>query len=285
MTSVALTLHPERPEASSVAHQLIEWLLTRDHEVRLLVDGAEALGRPDLAVPDDNLAAGADLAVSLGGDGTMLRTFDLVARSGVPVLGVNIGQLGYLTEFEAADAVLAVEKALSGDLPVEERMMITTGIERRDGHLEGSWLGLNEAVLEKKAQGHTVRLEVHLDGVTFATYAADGLIVSTPTGSTAYSMSARGAIVDPTHHALQLTPVAPHMLFDRSLLLRPDTVVRITVVGDRAANLSIDGRNLAALGEGDTLIAATSDTVARVVTSGTRSFHEVLKSKFGLKDR
>ncbi len=285
MTAVALTLHPERAEATHVAHQVIEWLVARDHDVRLLADDATALRCTEFAVPDDNLAAGAGLAVSLGGDGTMLRTFDLVARSGVPVLGINIGHLGYLTEFEAGDAVAAVEKALSGDLPVEERMMISTGIERRGGHLEGSWLGLNEAVLEKKAQGHTVRLEVHLDGVTFATYAADGLIVSTPTGSTAYSMSARGAIVDPTHHALQLTPVAPHMLFDRSLLLRPDTDVRITVLGDRTANLSVDGRNLAALGEGDTLVAAASDIVARVVTSGTRSFHEVLKSKFGLKDR
>jgi NAD+ kinase len=164
-------------------------------------------------------------------------------------------------------------------------MMVTASVERANGEVEGSWPGLNEAVLEKKAQGHTVRMEVHLDGVTFATYAADGMIVSTPTGSTAYSLSARGAIVDPTHRALQLTPVAPHMMFDRSLLLRPDTLVRIKLVGAREANLSVDGRSVCTLDEGDVMVVEEGNTPALLVTSGTRRFHEVLKHKFGLKDR
>ncbi|MDG2112064.1 MAG: NAD(+)/NADH kinase [Actinomycetota bacterium] len=283
--SVAITLHPERSQAASVATQVVEWLESHDYGVRLLHDDAVELGLERLIVADGELGVGACLAVSLGGDGTMLRTFDLVVGHGVPVLGVNIGHLGYLTEFEPGDAVAAVEKALSGDLPVEERMMVATRIERADGTIDGPWPGLNEAVLEKKAQGHTVRLSVSLDGVQFATYAADGLIVSTPTGSTAYSLSARGAIVDPTHRALQLTPVAPHMLFDRSLLLRPDTTVRIEVVGNRAANLSVDGRSVTALGEGDALVTSEADMAAKLVTSGTRGFHEVLKIKFGLKDR
>lgn len=283
--NVAVTLHPERSQAASVATEVVEWLEARGFGVQLLHDDAVELGLEHMIVPDDRLGEGACLAVSLGGDGTMLRTFDLVVGRGVPVLGINIGHLGYLTEFEPGDAVAAIEKALSGDLPVEERMMVSTCIERTDGTVDGPWLGLNEAVLEKKAQGHTVRLSVSLDGVQFATYAADGLIVSTPTGSTAYSLSARGAIVDPTHRSLQLTPVAPHMLFDRSLLLRPDTTVRIEVVGNRAANLSVDGRSVAALGEGDALLTSEADTAALLVTSGTRGFHEVLKTKFGLKDR
>ena len=107
----------------------------------------------------------------------------------------------------------------------------------------------------------------------------------TPTGSTAYSMSARGAIVDPAHRALQLTPVAPHMLFDRSLLLQPETFVRVAVVGDREANVSVDGRSMAVLGEGDALVATAATTSARLVTSGQRGFHQVLREKFGLKDR
>lgn len=284
MRSVVITLHPERNQAADVALEVVEWLRSRDYGIRLLHDDAAELGLDEFAVPDEHLGEDAVLAVSLGGDGTMLRTFDLVRGRRVPVLGINIGHLGYLTEFEPTDAVAAIEKALAGDLPVEERMMVTSTIERHDGSMEGPWLGLNEAVLEKKAQGHTVRLRVDLDGDTFATYAADGLIVSTPTGSTAYSLSARGAIVDPTHRALQLTPVAPHMLFDRSLLLGPDTNVRIAVVGGRHANLSVDGRSVAALGEDDVLVVTEADDVARLVTSGTRSFHGVLKHKFGLKD-
>ena len=283
--NVAVTLHPERSQAAAVAGEVIAWLLDHGYGVRLLHEDAEALGRVDLAVPDEHLGVDAVLALSLGGDGTMLRTFDLVRANEVPVLGVNIGQLGYLTEFEPAEAVAATEKALTGQLPVEERMMVAARIQRRDGSIEGPWLGLNEAVLEKKAQGHTIRLHVELDGDHFATYAADGLIVSTPTGSTAYSLSARGAIVDPIHRALQLTPVAPHMLFDRSLLLRPDSDVRITVAGDRAANLSVDGRSVAALADGDVMIASEADAVVKLVTSGNRSFHQVLKQKFGLKDR
>ena len=140
-------------------------------------------------------------------------------------------------------------------------------------------------MLEKKSQGHTVRLEVTIDDSPFATYAGDGLIVSTPTGSTAYNLSARGSIVAPTHWSLQLTPVAPHMLFDRSLVLRPDTEIKISVVGEREANLSVDGRSVAALSDGDIMIATRSEIIARLVTSGSGGFQQVLKQKFGLKDR
>ena len=215
----------------------------------------------------------------------MLRTFERVAQAGVPVLGVNVGHLGYLTEFEADEAQTAVDKALRGDLPVEERLMIQSRVQRSDGEIEGTWIGLNEAVVEKKSQGHTVRLEVTIDDSPFATYAGDGLIVSTPTGSTAYNLSARGSIVAPTHWSLQLTPVAPHMLFDRSLVLRPDTEIRISVVGEREANLSVDGRSVAALRDGDVMIATRSEVIARLVTSGSGGFQQVLKQKFGLKDR
>jgi len=208
-----------------------------------------------------------------------------VASFDVPVLGINVGHLGYLTEFEADEAQNAIDLALAGHLRIEERLMVQGRVERSDGSTDGAWIGLNEAVLEKKAQGHTVRLEVMIDGSPFATYAGDGLIVSTPTGSTAYNLSARGSIVAPTHSSLQLTPVAPHMLFDRSLVLRPDTEIRISVVGQREANLSIDGRSVAALADGDVMIATRADTIARLVTSGSGSFQQVLKQKFGLKDR
>ena len=163
--------------------------------------------------------------------------------------------------------------------------MIQSCVQRSDGEIEGAWIGLNEAVLEKKSQGHTVRLEVTIDDSPFATYAGDGLIVSTPTGSTAYNLSARGSIVAPTHWSLQLTPVAPHMLFDRSLVLRPDTEIKISVVGEREANLSVDGRSVAALSDGDIMIATRSEIIARLVTSGSGGFQQVLKQKFGLKDR
>tara|TARA_B100001765_G_scaffold195219_1_gene144528 strand:- start:550 stop:1392 length:843 start_codon:yes stop_codon:yes gene_type:complete len=280
-----MMLHAERAEAVELAAQIASYLSEAGHSVRLLDDDAQAINRAEFRSGPGDLAKGADLAVSIGGDGTMLRTFELVASFDVPVLGINVGHLGYLTEFEADEAQNAIDLALAGHLRIEERLMVQGRVERSDGSTDGAWIGLNEAVLEKKAQGHTVRLEVMIDGSPFATYAGDGLIVSTPTGSTAYNLSARGSIVAPTHSSLQLTPVAPHMLFDRSLVLRPDTEIRISVVGQREANLSIDGRSVAALADGDVMIATRADTIARLVTSGSGSFQQVLKQKFGLKDR
>ena len=285
MSVISMMVHPERNESLEVAAALADYLEKSGNKVRLDEVGASAVGRSELGCSTENFAADADLAVSIGGDGTMLRTFERVAQAGVPVLGVNVGHLGYLTEFEADEAQTAVDKALRGGLPVEERLMIQSRVQRFDGEIEGTWIGLNEAVVEKKSQGHTVRLEVTIDDSPFATYAGDGLIVSTPTGSTAYNLSARGSIVAPTHWSLQLTPVAPHMLFDRSLVLRPDTEIRISVVGEREANLSIDGRSVAALRDGDVMIATRSEIIARLVTSGSGGFQQVLKQKFGLKDR
>ena len=285
MSVISMMVHPERNESLEGAAALADYLETSGNDVRIDEVGASAVGRSELGCSTENFAADADLAVSIGGDGTMLRTFERVAQAGVPVLGVNVGHLGYLTEFEADEAQTAVDKALRGDLPVEERLMIQSRVQRSDGEIEGTWIGLNEAVVEKKSQGHTVRLEVTIDDSPFATYAGDGLIVSTPTGSTAYNLSARGSIVAPTHWSLQLTPVAPHMLFDRSLVLRPDTEIRISVVGEREANLSVDGRSVAALRDGDVMIATRSEVIARLVTSGSGGFQQVLKQKFGLKDR
>ena len=134
--------------------------------------------------------------------------------------------------------------------------------------------------------GHTVRLGVSIDGELFTTYAADGLIVATPTGSTAYAFSARGPIVEPDPPCLVLTPVSPHMLFDRSLVLAPDARVRIEVVGDRPATLSVDGHNLGTLARGDAVVCHGRRRVRPgFVTFGPRDFHRILKTKFGLADR
>ena len=226
---------------------------------------------------------GLDLAVSLGGDGTMLRTVDLVSDAGVPVMGVNLGQMGYLTDIEPSDLRDALARFLDGALQIEERMLLHVRVESAEGPVDH--VAFNEAVLEKTPMGHTVRLEVAVDGAFFTTYAADGLIVATPTGSTAYAFSVRGPIVEPTHRALLLTPVSPHMLFDRTLVLDADSELRLTVQGHRPATLSVDGRNLGELGEGDAVVCTAAAHSARLVTSGTRDFLSILKAKFGLNDR
>jgi NAD+ kinase len=130
-----------------------------------------------------------------------------------------------------------------------------------------------------------VRLLARIDGAAFTSFAADGLIVATPTGSTAYSLSARGPIVSPRHRALLLTPVAPHMLFDRTLVLDPTEVVEIEVVGTRPAELAVDGTQVATLVQGDVVQCTPSEATARFVRFGDRRYHQILKAKFGLTDR
>jgi NAD+ kinase len=279
-----MVLHHERALAVDLANEVAGWLEAAGHGVRLPAVDAEVAGLADRGVADAAFSAGLDLALSLGGDGTMLRAVDLVAGAGVPVLGVNVGQMGYLTDIEPPAALRALERFLAGEHSIEERMLLRVRVDQGDGRVQ-EHLALNEAVLEKTPMGHTVRLAVEVAGEFFTTYAADGLIVATPTGSTAYAFSARGPIVAPTHRATLLTPVSPHMLFDRTLVLDPEVEVRLTVQGHRTATLSVDGRNLGELAEGASIVANAASCNARLVVFGPRGFLQILKTKFGLNDR
>jgi NAD+ kinase len=287
MANVALFVHRDRRQAIELACDIAVWLEARGHHPRLTPSDAELIERADLARPEDRLTEGLDLVVAIGGDGTMLRAVRRAAEHDVPVLGINVGQLGYLTEVEPARWRDALSRFLDGDHAIDERMLLAITVEA-PGALPAVDIGhlvLNEVVLEKVSMGHTVRLEVTLDGAFFTDYVADGLIVATPTGSTAYALSARGPIVAPRHRALMLTPVSPHMLFDRTLVLDPETIVRLAVHGERPAALSLDGRNVGTLEPGGAITCTAAPRPARLVTFGGRDFHQILKTKFGLNDR
>lgn len=293
MASLALVVHPEREQARRLAREAASWLLGSGHDVRFPRPDAGLSGFGDLGCDDHQLAAGLDLAVAIGGDGTMLRSVHLVAPADVPVLGMNVGQLGYLTETDPSGWRSALQRFLSGSYVLDERMLLDVTVEvASPGGADagapdaaGPRLALNEAVLEKVSMGHTVRLRVSIDGNFFTTYVADGLIVATPTGSTAYAFSARGPIVAPSHRAILLTPVSPHMLFDRTLVLEPGARLRLEVSGERPATLSVDGHTEATLVDGDAIVCTAAERPARLVSFGGNDFHGILKSKFGLNDR
>jgi NAD+ kinase len=281
VTNVVIVAHHERAEVPSLALEVCRWLDVRGHKAWLLPEDAEALGLEELGSDTD--PATADLAVSLGGDGTVLRTAQLV--DGVPILSVNVGLLGYLTEVEPPGIAEALERWLAGSFIMEPRMLLDISLERAGTGAPERYRALNEAVIEKRESGHTVRLLVSIAGVRFISYATDGLIVATPTGSTAYSLSARGPIVSPQIRAIVLTPVSPHMLFDRPLVLDPEEPVTVEMLGHRPADLSVDGRRVAGLSEGDTVTCRADPDVARFVRFGHHRFHQILKTKFGLSDR
>jgi NAD+ kinase len=283
VASIAFLLHHEHPDAVELARRASAWLRQRDHEVRLPKADAELAGLGELACESDELTAGLDVAVSLGGDGTMLRTVDLVADDGVPVIGVNLGTLGYLTEVDPANALVALKRFLAGSYAISERMRLAVRVDAGSSH--ESWPALNEAVLGKTPTGQIANVEVSVDGELFTTYHADGVIVATPTGSTAYAWSAGGPIISPDHSAMLITPVAPHMLFDRSLVLPPQACVRLEVVGDRDAALSVDGRAAGILEEGDSITCTAATNPARIVRFDPQSFLGIVKGKFGLGAR
>jgi NAD+ kinase len=275
--------HHERAEAAELAVAAIDWLRSNGHHGWLEPEDALALGLDRLGA--SRPVAEADLVLALGGDGTMLRAVRLVDGAPVPLLGVNLGRLGYLTEVEAPDLDSALRRFVDGTWELDERLMLEADVCGADGARRTTVHALNEVVVEHRESGHTVNLLVAIDGEPFTSYAADGLIVSTPTGSTAYSLSARGPVVSPRHRALLLTPVAPHMLFDRSLVLDPTETIEITVVGHRTAALVVDGHLVDQLGDGDRISCRPSERVARFVRFGTLRYHQILKSKFGLTDR
>jgi len=282
MSTVGIVIHHHRDLAVRQARQLIDWLVARGDEVQITELDSKTLGLDAVVVPDERFGDDLDLVVTLGGDGSILRAVELIDGAQVPVLGVNVGELGYLAMVEPGDEQHAVEGFLAGRHEVEERLMVQAVVDRGGGPEVHH--ALNEVVVERGATSTTIRLSVSIDGAYFHTYAADGLIVSTATGSTAYSLSARGPIVAPGLRALLLTPVAPHQLFDRSLVLQPDSTVRFEVSGHREARLSVDGRTLSTLDKGHTVECTASARTVRLVRFGDSTFHEVLKAKFGLAD-
>lgn len=287
MIRVVVVAHHERPDARPLADAAASWLRERGHECWMPTDEAEELDLHHLAADSD--PASADLVVSLGGDGTMLRAVGLLDGAPVPLLGVNLGRLGYLTEIEPEQLESALARFVAGSHDgqwhLDQRMMLAITVTDADGAECGTWRALNEAVVEKRESGHTVNLLVRIDGEPFTSYATDGLIVSTPTGSTAYSLSARGPVVSPKHRALLVTPVAPHMLFDRSLVLDPSEMVEIEVLAGREASVAVDGRPMCALSASMRVRCVPANETASFVRFGAHHYHQVLKAKFGLLDR
>ena len=261
---VGLVPHRDRPLAHELAQRTAAWLVEHDVEVRVPEALAPAAGLEEYGVEPDDFAPDLDLVISLGGDGTMLHTVQLVYPAPVPIVGVNVGQLGYLSDLEPDELDASLPRLVAGDFEVSERMMLAVDVESA-GAVRGSWYALNEAVIEKLRTGHLIYLDVSINGTPFTSYAADGLIVATPTGSTAYSFSAGGPIVSPDLRCIVLTPISPHMLFDRSLVLSEHEELEFDVSDGRNVALTIDGRELGELCSGDRVRCRVAPEPLRLV--------------------
>ena len=268
MKRVALVVHEGRDAAVTAAGQIESILAGEDAETSRLRDGG-------------SLPERTDLVVSVGGDGTFLRAAHVAALVDAPVLGVKVGRMGFLTEVVPEEAGPLLRAVLAGTASVEERLAVTAEPERGDA-IEPQW-ALNEIMVEKRARHRLVRLAVWVDGDYVTTFSADGVIVATPTGSTAYSFSARGPIVAPGVACLILTPIAAHMVFDRSFVLDAAQQVTLEVRGDERGLLSADGRESLELPVGSRIRIRASNRPARLVRrAGAPGFLTLVREKFGL---
>ena len=284
MRTVGLIPNRDSPIARELAHRAAAWLRTQGVGVRIPTREADAAGLVEFGVTEDQFLRDVDVVVSLGGDGTMLHAASLVYPRDIPIVGINAGHLGYLTAFEAADLDVALQLLVDEQLCIASRVVVECAVWSQEGETPTTYFGINEIVLEKLG-GKMVRLEASINGQAFTTYAADGVIVATPTGSTAYSLSARGPIVSPTARVMVLTPVSPHMLFDRSLVLGDDEAIEFVVTDERSVALSVDGRSVAELGAGARVRCTVAGSRISLVSPTDLGFHQILKAKFSLPDR
>ena len=261
---LGLVVHADRASAAEVARRVSR--------------GAAERGLTTTEVPPSGPASdGLDLLIGIGGDGTLLAAAELALRAGLPVVGINLGIVGYLAviEPEMVDAML--DGIVGHSLQEESRM--TVRAETSDGSV---WSGINEVVVEKLESQRLIQIRVEIDGRYFTTYRADGIITATPLGSTAYSLSAGGPVLDPALDALIITPVAPHSLLSRSIVMTPETVVTYTVELDRPVRLNVDGREASVLAEGDTVTVCAGERRVKFLSLGEHPFPQAVRHQFGL---
>lgn len=297
MATVTFLLNPARPEAVSLVERSCRHLEAGGHSARVLrlptmaaMEAAaagsgtgEVPARPPVDVLHD-----VDLAVSVGGDGTFLRLVPLAYTADVPVLGINFGRLGYLLEVQPSQVDEALEQALAGKVELEDRTLLEiragaglSPLPTDDRSLgqsaEGStWVALNEMAVEKTVPGHMVHLTTTVDGEPCFSYRADGVLVATATGSTGYNLSAGGPVLAPSMRSMVVTPVAPHLSIDRSLVLEPDSSVTIRVEESRPAVLVVDGRAVGRLSPGAVVECRIAPRPIRFVSLGHRGFASLL---------
>ncbi len=275
---VGLVLKRDDTRILAIVSKIVSWVQQRG--IQVFVDSSSAQQCPALCtvVPSDEFASQLDLVAVFGGDGTFLYAARLVRGSGVPILGVNLGTLGFLTEVNLDEMYPVFERVLSGDYSIEERMLLEVDVMRRGEKLSGS-LALNDAVINKGILARMIEFEVVVNAQLVTVMRADGLIISTPTGSTAYSLSAGGPILYPTLDAYIITPICPHTLTNRPVVVPDDAVVEVLLRHGQDIRLTVDGQMSTLLEKRDHLKIRKAEHSVRLVQPKGGAFFSLLREK------
>lgn len=285
MKRVGLVAKPDAVEAQRVVLTLLDWLAARG--LTVVLEKKTAGLAPAVSVASatkSELPGQVDAIIVLGGDGTLLSMARAVGDLGVPILGINLGGLGFLTATTLDELLPAMEALLAGDMAVEERMMLSARL-LRTGQSVGDYVALNDVVITKSAMSRIIDLSVSVDGRHATAYRADGLIISTPTGSTAYNLSTGGPILFPTMDAVVLTPIAPHTLSNRPIVLPGGQRIDVTLRGDQDVMLTMDGQVGVPLRERDTVEVGKAPARIRLLRFDQRDFFSVLRTKLKWGER
>jgi len=283
---IGIIAKPHKPEARPVLQKLLPWLETRgvtpvlDDETAGLAGAGAPGGHPKADLP--RLV---DLLLVLGGDGTLLSVARLVGARDVPILGVNLGGLGFLTEVTLEEIYSALDAVFQGTYEVTRRILLSATVHR-EGERIAEYIALNDAVINKGALARMIELETHIDGEYVTTFRADGLILSTPTGSTAYCLAAGGPIVYPTLRALVVTPICPHMLTFRPLVIPDSAKVEIVQASaSESAYLTLDGQVGFTLRHRDVVEVGRSDHTITLIKSPGKNYFQILRAKLKWGER
>jgi NAD+ kinase len=285
MARVAIVSKPHKEELSRILPELVEWLRAHGMEPRLDREGALHTDAAPAVDRAEMVAWKPDLVIVLGGDGTLLAAARVFAASGTPILSVNLGYLGFLTEIKLGDLYSTLESWCAGCHELDERAMLHAALWR-DGSQYSCYEALNEVVVSKGDIARMGEFAVELDGKSVARFRADGVIVSTPTGSTAYTLAANGPILTPDVDALVVTPICPHLLTLRPIVVRGDANLKVKVVGiPNLALLTVDGQQAVELRLGDELRCHRSQYTVKLVRINESGFFEALRSKLSWGER
>ena len=262
-----------------LTESLTNWLIEKNQEVLLNSGIALRIGKPDLGLKNEEIFINSDIIIVLGGDGTLLNIARQSAYYNVPLFGINLGHLGFLTEVEAEEMFPALEKLISGDYEIEKRMMLEATVETDNIQME-KMIALNDIGITKGPFSRIIRMGIYINDDYVDLYSADGVVISSPTGSTAYSLSAGGPIVSPDVKVMIITPICPHILHSRPIVVSNEDVVKVEVCqNNNEVMLTVDGQQGYKLKAGDIVTVRQAQCYTSLVKLKDRSFYQVLRKK------
>lgn len=276
--SIGILTKPKFPEVKATLHAVVSWLRDRQIDVFLDVTSAMLLGEQG-GLQKTQLASRADVLLVLGGDGTMLNAARLAGERGIPILGVNMGGLGFLTEVHLDNLYPSLDRVFANDFVLDERLMLKAHVHRH-GETVAQGVVLNDVVISKGTLARMIELRIAILGQFVTNLRGDGLIISSPTGSTAYSLSAGGPIINPAVRSLMLTPICPHTLTHRPLIVPGNVEIEVTLTSkDDGAMATLDGQVGVAMAQADTVVVGASEYRTQLIRFPESHYYDVLREK------